>query len=301
MPQAEGRPWAQQLEPPSLSVSVTVPHKFNGTMQLHYLKSHNICWYDSFITVNLYIYLLIKKVILGDTSSLLGNNCPMLYILYMLYKQSKICKSKCSVDSMAPPAGGDWDQARPLVGPPRLGRGGPSRVTILLGPGHGLGQDLATVQGQSLRLPRCFSPHEGERGRLWEQERPHSTSLPGHSTGPGMAGSIGNSQRSTPGVSHLLPREDTPQPPPSTTSLSLRGPRETIPCGKTAGDSRDWLRASGFSSSFPRQSQLPSLVCFTAAMSCALLTRHTLLENLFHIFRGINLQLLKLLDTVVVA
>lgn len=149
--------------------------------------------------------------------------------------------------------------------------------------------------------PRCFSPHEGERGRLWEQERPHSTSLPGHSTGPGTAGSIGNSQRSTPGVSHLLPREDTPQPPPSTTSLSLRGPRETIPCGKTAGDSRDWLRASGFSSSFPRQSQLPSLVCFTAAMSCALLTRHTLLENLFHIFRGINLQLLKLLDTVVVA
>lgn len=126
MPQAQGRPWAQQLEPPSLSVSVTVPHKFNGTMQLHYLKSHNICWYDSFITVNLYIYVLIKEVILGDTSSLLGNNCPMLYILYMLYKQSKICKSKCSVDSMAPPAGGDWDQARPLVGPPRLGRRGPS-------------------------------------------------------------------------------------------------------------------------------------------------------------------------------
>lgn len=79
-------------------------------MQLHYLKSHNICWYDSFITVNLYIYLLIKEVILGDTSSLLENNCPMLYILYMLYKQSKISKSKCLVDSVAHAAGGNWNQ-----------------------------------------------------------------------------------------------------------------------------------------------------------------------------------------------
>lgn len=54
---AEGRPQAQQLKPPDLSVSLMVPPKFNGTMQLHYLKSHNICWYDSFITVDLYIFV----------------------------------------------------------------------------------------------------------------------------------------------------------------------------------------------------------------------------------------------------
>ena len=54
---AKGRPRARQLDTPDLSVSLMVPHKFNGTMQLYYLKSHNICWYDSFITVNLYIFV----------------------------------------------------------------------------------------------------------------------------------------------------------------------------------------------------------------------------------------------------
>lgn len=200
---------------------------------------------------------------MGDTSSLLGNNCPMLYILYMLYKQSKIRKSKCLVDSVARAAEGNWDQARPLLGPPQLGLRGPSRVTILLGSAHGLGQDLATVQGQSLRLLRCFSPQEGEREWLWEQERPRCWgTAQGRVQDP--SGIL-----NMPGVTHLVP---SPQPPPSTTSLSLRDPREMIPRGKTAGDGRDWLRAFDFSSSFPHRSQLPSLVCFTAATSCDLLT-----------------------------
>lgn len=49
-------PWSS-WSPPSLSVSVPAPHRSNGTMQLHSLKSHNLCWYDSFITVDLYIYI----------------------------------------------------------------------------------------------------------------------------------------------------------------------------------------------------------------------------------------------------
>lgn len=142
--------------PVSLSLSQFLT-KFNGTMQLHYLKSHNTCWYDSFITVNLYIYLLIKEVILGDTSSLLGNNCPMLYILYMLYKQSKICKSKCLVDSAAR----------------RLGSGrAPSWATMARAQGSQQGHHPAGLgQVWGRMWPRCFSPHQGERGRLWE--RPH--------------------------------------------------------------------------------------------------------------------------------
>lgn len=39
--------------------------------------------------------MLIKEVILGDARSLLGNDHPVLYILYMLYKQSKVFKPKC--------------------------------------------------------------------------------------------------------------------------------------------------------------------------------------------------------------
>lgn len=68
---------------------------------------------------------------MGDTCSLLGNNYPMLYILYMLYKQSEIFKSKCSVDSVACAGRGGWDQVSPLLGPPRLKLGVPGTVTIL--------------------------------------------------------------------------------------------------------------------------------------------------------------------------
>lgn len=167
MPQAEGHPQAQQLEPPSLSVSVTVPHKFNGTMQLHYLKSHNICWYDSFITVNLYIYLLIKEVILGDTSSLLGNNCPMLYILYMLYKQSKICKSQCLVDSVL--QGETGTRRGPFWGHHGSGWGLPAESPscwALTRSGAGSG-------------PACGSLGAGRwKGQLWEREQPRFPSLP---------------------------------------------------------------------------------------------------------------------------
>lgn len=48
-----------------------------------------------FFGLLIYIYLLIKEVILGDARSLLGSNQPVLYILYMLYKQSKVFKPKC--------------------------------------------------------------------------------------------------------------------------------------------------------------------------------------------------------------
>lgn len=151
---------------PHLSVSLMVSRKFNGTMQLHYLKSHNICGYDSFITVDLYIYLLIKEVILGDARSLLGNNYPMLYILYMLYKQSEIFKSKCWVDSVEGEVG---IRRAPSLGHPGLRLGVPGRVTIP--PGSRLKQDPATARGRSLRLPGCFFSHgEGERRRLCGQK-----------------------------------------------------------------------------------------------------------------------------------
>lgn len=89
---------------------------------------------------------------MGDTCSLLGNNYPMLYILYMLYKQSEIFKAKCLVDAVTRAKGGGWDQASPLLGPPRLRLGVLGRVNIPLssqtkpgdGSGHSAGAKPAT-------------------------------------------------------------------------------------------------------------------------------------------------------------
>lgn len=167
---------------------------------------------------------------MGDTSSLLGNNCPMLYILYMLYKQSKICKSKW------------WTRWHVLQGEIGTGQG-----PFLGHHGSGLGVPaespscwaLDTVWGRI--WPRCKGeacgslgafPHPEVKGGGFGSESGRTRSLPAGAR-PEPSGA--------PCATLLLPGEATPQPPPSTTSLSLRGPRETIPRGKTAGEGRDWL------------------------------------------------------------
>lgn len=113
-------------------------------------------------------------------------------------------------------AGGDWHQARPLLGPPRLGLGAPSRVPVLLG--------SDTVWGRvwpCVRLPRCTKVEGAALGA-----GAAALSLP---PSRGTAGAGHGQTHLEPGVTQLLP---SPQPAPSRTSVSLGGPRETIPRGK---------------------------------------------------------------------
>lgn len=149
---------------------------------------------------------------MGDTSSLLGNNCPMLYILYMLYKQSKICKSQCLVDSVL--QGETGTRQGPFLGHHGSGWGLPAASPscwALTGSGAGSGP----------AAPSVLSPHEGGRGGFGSGSScTFPPSLPRgaqHGTHPEL------------GVTQLLP---SPQPPPGRTSVSLGGPGETIPRGK---------------------------------------------------------------------
>lgn len=132
-------------------------------------------------------------------------------------------------------AGGDWHQARPLLGPPRLGLGAPSSVPVLLGSDRVWG-----------RVWPCGSlgafPARRWKGRLWEREQLHFPSLPP---------SRGTARNPSGARCHPA------APQPAATA------RQDIckPWGSRRDDSpregRDWLRASGFSSSFPRPASRP--------------------------------------------
>lgn len=180
----------------------------------------------------------------------------------MLYKQSRILKSKCSVDSVARAGGGGgWR---------RLGAGEPPPwATPVWARGPRQSDHPAGVsakargrmgQGRSLRLPGCFFPWDrGEEAALRDGSgRPPSPSLGAkHRTGSGSV-CPKTCRRSEPGVAHPLsllscPGWKTLQPPPSATPLSLTVKERRFPAGRgTSGSGTDWFPAWGSSGSSPR-------------------------------------------------
>lgn len=196
----------------------------------------------------------------------------MLYMLYMLYKQSEIFKSKCSVDSVARAGRGGGEAGTgqaPSVGHHGSGPGSPAESWSK--PAAGSGHAARAKPAAHAKAKEAIS--QGKAAALH---------LPpgGRSTGPGTACFVRNSQRSKPGVTHPLPSSPAqggnPSGTPSVTSLSLMVRERRFPAGRCPAvaetGSEHPAPPTRFHANPVQRHQPPSPARFTTATSCDFLT-----------------------------